>query len=315
MRAGPILSLKAVRPIFTDNIGLKLFSLLCALIIYAFVHGTQEAQRTVAVDLVVLLPPTTANRALVTPLPTSVRVTVTGPRSLVDGLRPEDLGNFQVDLRTARSGRVQLEASMLQLPPGLSLSTVDPPALEIAWDDVVERDIPLHVPISGEPVGGSMVKGPPVPEPRTVHARGPKQVVEALQSVRTEAFDVSGLTDGTHQRTVAVETSPTRVTYDLPTVSATLEITRRLTEVVFRKVPVHVVGHPRAQAFPAHVDVRVVGPPEVVRELRSEQIVPRIDLKDVTVSLATPNSVALPLRFDIEGCTVSIVPATVVVKW
>ena len=44
--------------IFRD-LGLKLVSLVAALIAYSMVHGVQDAQRTFSVDLVALTPPVT----------------------------------------------------------------------------------------------------------------------------------------------------------------------------------------------------------------------------------------------------------------
>jgi YbbR domain-containing protein len=313
--ASPKLSFKAFKPLFTENIGLKIFSFACAFVIYAFVHSTQEAQRNMAVDLVALLPPEGAHRILVTPLPPTVRVTLHGPRTLLDGLHPEDLGTFQVDLRSGRSGRIPLEASMLGVPAGTTVTLIDPAALDIVWDDLIEREIPLQVSLTGEPADGYLVKGAAEINPRTVHARGARQVLEAMQSVRGEPYDVSGLADGTHQRVLAIDHPPPRVAYDVATTTVTVEVARKLTERMFRAVQVHVVGSPRAVAFPPRVDVRVVGPPDIVKPLRQEQIVPRIDLKEIGAVLSTPNSMAIPVTFDVEGCKTYITPPTVVVKW
>jgi YbbR domain-containing protein len=311
----PRANLKLLKPLFTQNIGLKLFSFACAFVIYAFVHSTQEAQRNVPVDLVALLPPETAHRILVTPLPPTVRVTLHGPRTLLDGLHPEDLGSFQIDLRSGRSGRVPLEPSMLSVPPGTMISLIDPMSIDVVWDDRIEREIPIQVAMSGEPAEGFVVKGPPEVTPRVVRARGARQVIETMQAVRAEAFDATGLTEGAHQRVLLIDHPPPHVSYDVANTTVTVEITRKLMERIFRAVQVHVVGSPRANAFPQRVDVRVVGPPDIVKPLRQEQIVPRIDLKEIGANLAQPNSLAIPLSFDIEGCKTFITPSTVVVKW
>ena len=42
-----------VRAALLDNIGLKLLSLLCALAIYAFIHGAENAQRTFSVSILI----------------------------------------------------------------------------------------------------------------------------------------------------------------------------------------------------------------------------------------------------------------------
>lgn len=306
---------RSLKPLFTHNIGLKLFSLACAIAIYAFVHGAQDAQRIMAVDLVVLLPPASENRTLTTDLPTSIRVSLHGPRSLVADLRPSDLGNMQLDLRSGRSGRIPLEPGMLRVPGGVTIDSVDPPALDISWDDVVERAIQVQIPVTGVPAEGYVIKGRPTSTPETLNARGPSQIVNNLQVARAEAFDVSGLKAGTHRRTLMIDRAPPRVTYDTSHATATVEIARKMRERVFSKVTVQVVGVGRAKAYPPQVDVRVVGPPEFVTELRADQIVPRVTVPDAESKKNQPNSVALPVELEMDNVEVSTVPKTVVVRW
>jgi hypothetical protein len=55
-------------------------------------------------------------------------------------------------------------------------------------------------------------------------------------------------------------------------------IARRLSEAKFENRPVEVVGVVGATVVPRTVDVTVVGPPEIVRALKADQVVPRADL-------------------------------------
>lgn len=306
---------RAVKPAFARNIGLKLFSLACAIALYAFVHGAQDAQRIMAVDLVVLLPPASENRTLTTDLPTSIRVSLHGPRSIVGELRSSDLGNMQLDLRSGRSGRIPLEPGMLRVPGGVAIDSIDPSTLDIAWDDVIERPIQVQVPITGAPAEGFVVKGRASALPESLLARGPSQVVDNLQVARVEPFDITGLTDGTHRRTLVIDRPPSRVTYDATHATATLEIVRKLRERVFSKIPVQIVGVGRAIALPSQVDVRVLGAPDYVSDLRAEQIVPRVTIKEPDTGAKKGNSLALPVELELDNVQVTIVPKSVVVKW
>jgi len=306
---------KTLRPMIRENIGLKIIAVACALVLYGYVHGAQNAQRVMAVDLVALLPPPNENRTLTSDLPTSVRVSLHGPRSLVSDLRSEDLGNLQLDLRSAKPGRVPLEPSMLSIPGGVIVDSIDPPSVDITWDEIITRDINVQVFVTGEPPAGLAVKGQPTVEPQAVSATGPKQVIEALRVVAAEPFDLSGVGEGIHSRSLALERPPRRVRLDRQNVTATVEVSRKLIERVFSKVRVQVVGVPRATVIPATVDVRVNGPPGVVAALRPEQIVPRVNLSELGVNLSKPNTVALPVVLELDNVDLSIVPKTVIVKW
>ncbi len=306
---------KFLRPMLRDNIGLKLLAFACAIVLFGYVHGTQNAQRIMAVDLVALLPPANENRVLTSDLPTSVRVSLHGPRSLVSDLRSEDLGTLQLDLRSAKPGRIPLEPSMLNIPGGVVVDSIDPPSVDIAWDEVVTRDVNVQVFVTGEPMDGFAVKSQPTVDPQTVRATGPRQIVDALRVARAEPFDVSGVGEGIHTRTLSLDRPPRRVQYDHHTVTATVEITRKLIERMFSKVRVQVVGTNHAETLPATVDVRVVGPPDIIKALRADQIVPRVTVSELGANLARPNSVALPVVLELDNVDVSIVPKTVIVKW
>ena len=156
-----------------------------------------------------------------------------------------------------------------------------------------------------------MVKGVPVAEPGSVRAHGPKSEVLGLQYARAAAFEVNGLTEGPYARQLLIDTPPPRVTYDANIVKVTTQIMREVVERPFIRLPVIVVGPGKAKTLPADVDVRLVCPPEVVRALRPEQVVPRVEEK-----MATPSgSESLPVIVQVDRCEAHVTPSSVIVRW
>jgi len=155
------------------------------------------------------------------------------------------------------------------------------------------------------------VKGVPAADPESVRARGAKSEVMVIQHARADAFDVTGLTAGKYTRQLAIERPPGHVSYDAPSVTASVDIAREVTERPFTRIPVAVVGHANAKAQPAEVDVRLSCPPEIVRALRNEQIVPRVQI----LSTADHGADALPIQLAIDQCEVHVTPPSVIVRW
>src|SRR5262245_4743790 len=198
-----------------ENIGLKLLSFAFALGLYAFVHSAQDAQRTLQVDVVASTPPETAHRALLTPPPPTVKVTVRGPRTLLDEMKSDDVGPFQLDLRTGKLDRVVFDPSNLHLPPGVRIEQIEPPSLSLRWEDQIIREIPVQASIAGQLAPGFIVKGAPKAEPVTIRAMGPKSVVDVVQFARTEAIDVTGLSkEGSYERVLPLDRPPARVDFE-----------------------------------------------------------------------------------------------------
>lgn len=297
--------------VFRD-FGLKLVSLVAALIAYSLVHGVQDAQRTFSIDLVALTPPDRAKRVLTSPLPPRVRVTAHGPKNILDDLHSDDLGTIQVDLRGGADTRAMLTASMVHLPTGVKVEQIYPPWIDLVWEDRVERDLPVQVSVVGSPASGFVVKGALDCQPPTVRVAGPKSQVLVLQHVRADAFDVTGRVAGKHVQVLALDHAlDPRVTLDAQTVTATAEITRELTERQFQKIHLQITGQTKAKATPSDVDVRLVCPPEVIRGLRAEQILPQVDI----ASKEAQGSQSLPVVVHVEQCEAHVVPAEVVVRW
>jgi hypothetical protein len=165
--------------------------------------------------------------------------------------------------------------------------------------------------VVGTPAAGFVVKSAPSSDPVTVRARGPKSDVIVLQHARSDAFDVTGLTAGKYTRPLAIDRPRGRVSFDVPSVSASVEIAREESERPFARIPVAVVGHVNAKAQPPEVDVRLACPAEIVRALRAEQIVPRVQV----TSTAEHGSDAFPVQLSIDQCDVHVTPPSVIVRW
>lgn len=301
-----------VRLAITENLNLKVLSFAFALVLYSMVHGGQDAQRQVSLDIDLLnMPPEAANKILVNQSAQQVKLTVRGSRAALDDLHTGDLGTLQLDAHAGSEKHVNLDPNLVHLPPGLRVEQMDPPFVDLTWEDVLERDVPIQVSVVGTPASGFVVKGVPKADVDKVHARGPKSTVLVLQHARADSFDVSGLGEGAFTKPLALDKPPPRVTYDQTSVKVTTEIAREIMERPFPKLAVAVVGVAKAHTQPAEVDVRLVCPPEILRGLRPEQVVPRTEVKNP----GPTGSEALPVLVTVDRCEANVTPSTVIVRW
>jgi YbbR domain-containing protein len=301
-----------IRVALSENMNLKLLSFGFALVLYSLVHGGQDARRSVVVDLEVGLPPESSDRVLVGSIPQSIRIFVRGSNQTIDNLRASSV-SVQIDLTNKQPEHVVFEPKMVRLPEGVNveLEQFDPPSIDLHWEQRIVRDVPIQVSVVGTPADGFVVKGPLVAEPKSAKVRGPQSDVMVLQFIRADAFDVRGLTEGTYPRNLAVERANPRLKIEPTTVVVTAEITREVAERVFQKLPVVITGIPKGKATPAEVDVRLVCPPDIVRSLRPEQIVPQVEV----TSKEPSGSASLPVQVRIDKCDAYTIPREVVARW
>lgn len=303
-----------LRRLIFDNFWLKLFSLLVALGLYAFIHSAESAQRTVEVDVVVLPPP--QDRQLLSQLPTQVAVILKGPRTQLDALKRDEIGSLQIDLRSGRGAQINLDASTLKLPAGVSVLQMYPAFVETRWDDIVEKDVQIQVARTGDPPPGLMVKGAPHVEPTHVTVRGPRSMLNVMQLVRTVPFDLSGLPEGVHKRQLALDRPPSLVIYQLDTVVATVEIAPALVQRELPKLKVQVVGVVKATVQPPTVTVTVTGTAEDVQAIDPDSVVARVEPKAAGHDITKPGNAYLDVLVDLpKVSSVEINPEKVYVQW
>ncbi len=300
-----------IRSSRSNNWALRGLSFGGAIALYSLVHTSQDVQRTVLVNVTVETPPDSAGRVLTSPVPAQARVTLRGSRTSVDEIRAEDLGSFQLDLRAGQQTRLTFDSSALHVPPGIKVQQVEPASVDLVWEDRLVREVPVQVSVVGALAQGFKLRGVPITDPALVRVKGPKSEVVNLQVARAEAIDVAGLGEGRHVRQLTLERLGKLVSAEPARVIATVEVARELTERVFARLPVVVVGHTNARVHPAGVDVRVSCPPEVARGLRAEVLVPRARL----VTTAEHGSESVDIKVAAERCDVVVTPSSVVVRW
>jgi YbbR domain-containing protein len=307
-----------LRAAFSENLALKALSFVLALGLTAYQRGSEdEEQRTVPVDVILRLPSTDARRELMTLVPPNIHVTVRGSTRALDQLTSAGIPSVEVDLRRGDAHAIVFESEMFAVPPGVQVNIIDPASIDLEWQNVIERSVPIQASITGRVADGYTVQSVKV-DPTSITVMGPASLVEVMQFVRLAAFDVSGKTDGVYRHPLALDEPAQRIQYLGPaSATVTVSIGRQLLQRKFARRTVMVIGPPRAKTEPKSVDVSVTGPPEVINGLRDEMIVPRVDVAGAGYDPKEQRhaSIVLPVRVDLTNVEIEIQPPTVSVLW
>lgn len=302
-----------IKAAFTENIGLKAVAFISALVLVAYQRSQQdERTRTVPFSVDVQLPDAGKRLELMTAIPPSIRVTVQGSLSALDELS-NGSNNLELDLRKGNAEYVRFSPENFRLPPGTRIKSIEPEGLDLEWQAVIEREVPVQTSVTGAVAEGHEVEQTTA-APEFVKITGPERLVTVTQSVRVAPFDLNGLASGTYERQLALEPPPPRTTYvNQTTVSVQVTVRRRLVTANFTKLAVEVVGATSAIVTPPFIDVTVRGTPDIVEGLHAELILPRVDLTGL--DLSKRGSAALPVVVDLSHAEVVLQPPTVKVSW
>jgi hypothetical protein len=301
--------------IVVDNYPLKLLSLGFAVALFSIVHSDQDAQRSMYLDVVALLPPPSADKILVSSLPARVKVTLRGSRSRIAALEHDDFAPVQMDLRDPERQFYHFDPAALGIAGPFHVVSIDPASVQLTWRERAERPLPVRVRLHGTPAAGYVVKGPIVVTPETVSVSGPKEELDALHELYTEEVSVDGLSSGVHERRARLEPLTGHVSFSgQNTVALRLEIDVQQSERMFQSLEVAVIGPGDVNLRPAAVQVTLRGPARALAELTPEQVIPYVE-PQAGPAAALVEALPVKLKGIPETCAVAhIVPSTVLVK-
>jgi hypothetical protein len=267
-----------LRALLTENIGLKITSLLVSVLLFSVVRGAEDAQRSVLVDVVAELPPDSDARILTSDLPAKVRLTLRGSRSLLNSIRADDLPPIEIDLSETQASVYYFEPERLEVPAGVEVAQVSPDALPLTWVERTQRAFPVSARLEGRPDTGMMVIGEPTVRPATVVLRGPTPDLAGMDRLVTDPIPLAGLGAGHYERRVAIPRLPAHVQFvGDASVTVQFEIAPEIAERAIPRLDVATVGGAIRDLRPARVRVILRGPPALLDVIDAPSIVPYVD--------------------------------------
>lgn len=183
-----------LRQALLKNVGIKITSLILAVAVYAHVYARQEQEAVLRAPLALAgLPEGLAYRGDV---PEFVRVRVRAKGSELIRLRAQP-PRVLVLLAQTRPGLLQRPVTTgdVVLPDKAEAAVValdEPVVLSLQIDPLVTARRPIAVAVRGSPSTGSVRYGATRVWPETLAVSGPAELVQALDSVRTEELDIGG---------------------------------------------------------------------------------------------------------------------------
>jgi YbbR domain-containing protein len=175
----------------TDNWILKLISLTFALILWFFVMGERRLEIGYAVPLETENVP--AGLMIANELPTTIDVRISGPRTLLMNLQPQDI-RIAVDLGDVQPGVTSFKRleERINLPWALTVTRMSPAFVDVRLERIETKSVPIRPVLVGTPAAGFRVTTVQA-LPRQVVVEGAETELAELNEVSTEAVNVHGV--------------------------------------------------------------------------------------------------------------------------
>ncbi len=266
-----------------DNLGLKVVSLILAVVIWFYAAGEGLDQITLRVPFQV--EPPSPEITVVKGGKQTLRVVFQAPRNLINLLSSQDISAYHKIEPGVKTGEYSFRVGPedFHLPSGnIKIQEIYPPVIAVTVDEVVTKRLKVKPNIQGEPATGFSLKEAEIlVDPNAVLVQGPKIKLEKLETIQTEPIDVVGRIRSFRRK---VKLSFTNELKPLSTdsVDVYVPLVEQFSSKSFESVPVRVLGVPEKTLSiyldPTKVTLNLKGPLRILDGLKAEDILAYVEV-------------------------------------
>jgi YbbR domain-containing protein len=235
-----------------NNVGLKFLSMVLAITVFLLVNTDRDREMSARVRVSYSLPD---GMSLESDQVEEVRVILKGSWRKLRALDETKIDPISLDLRHAPSGDIAITADMIHLPAGLTIESITPRTVHVAFDRSIEKVVEIAPQVQGSTQHGYAVAEMKA-VPATIKVRGAERTLGALLSVQTLKISVENRAESFVAETEAVPPKGVELV-GAPQVLVHVTVEE---ELVSRKLPGLVVGVRGDNVDPAKW---AVSPPQI----------------------------------------------------
>lgn len=283
-----------MRAFFTENLGLKLLSLVLAVLVWFAIAGETASEMGLRVPLELQNVP--RDLELMGDAVDAVEVRVRATAGILHALNPGEVA-AQIDLAGAVEGEriVHLTADSIRVPFGVKVVKISPGMLTLRLDRTLQKVVPVRPRIVGRPASGFEV-AEITSEPPEVRVSGPKSRVDEIDSAFTEPLALDAARDSVSDIVrIGLQDPLLRIQG-----SSEVRVTARIREVHEKRTLSGVVVEARGGAArfrPGAVQLILQGPAAALRRLAPQDVKAYVDLAAPAAGALRPVAVEIPPGF------------------
>jgi YbbR domain-containing protein len=168
--------------------GTKMTALVLAAVFFIGTREDVTVQLSVPLHLI-----EDPERVLRTKLPEKITVEVHGSWSRIKRLTTSDLGTLELDLKSVKEGKLNIDESTLVMPSGVILRSLLYDGVDVRFDKIIERDFPVKSVINVN-AHEDYEFVDTVTNPSRITLRGPKTVIQEISTLTTEPEELQNVT-------------------------------------------------------------------------------------------------------------------------
>jgi YbbR domain-containing protein len=274
--------MKRFKEILFENWSLKLTALLLSMILWLFVRAEPGPARVVAVPLEVQL---ARNMEITNERPATVEVTMRGAAFSTMWFS-QPLPTCIIDMQGANEGEhvVNLTPANVRVPKGTGIDVlqVNPARVRLVLEKTVSKQVPIVVPLKGEPARGYEIYGRSS-KPAETLVTGPRSHVEQTNEIQTDAVNIGGQKQPIRSFVnLNIKDNTIRTSVSEP-VQVDIQVGPRTKTYTISPVAVS-TDDPSFTTSPREVLLRITAPVDMAKELSPDDFRATVETRDLDPS-------------------------------
>jgi YbbR domain-containing protein len=269
----------SLRKFLTENVGLKIISLVLAVSLWLFVVGeeTSEIGLSIPVEIINVPPDLVVTNDVIE----DINVRVSGPRRMIRSLASETLSKI-IDLQAAQAGIINFDIAPedLPLPHGVKVTRLSPTNVTLQLEKIEQKRLNILPILQGSPTAGyEVISVRFIPDKVTVS--GPASVLASLDTLWTKPINVEKRSESFKQP-VTLDLSMHQITaLNKEPIQVEVTVDQRVISRSYDSIPVKAINTPYAcELKPKQVSVLVMGPVKLLAGLdKDKDIEANVDLQ------------------------------------
>ncbi len=173
-----------------ENTGLKIVSVLLAIVLWIFV--TSRGQSEMAIDVPLEFKDIPAGLEMVTSSEKTISLNIKGQERLIRNVKSSDIRVY-VDLSKAKKGEgiYYISREDIKLPRSITITSINPLSVKVITEETVTKTVRVLPIVFGKPERGYYMKSVEV-IPQNVVIEGIWSEVRKVSTLKTESLDLTG---------------------------------------------------------------------------------------------------------------------------
>jgi YbbR domain-containing protein len=268
-----------------ENLGLKLFSLLFALVLWFFVSGKGKSYTEISYSLPLEFKNIPRNLLITNDFKDKIEIRISGPTTLLNSIRTEKL-KYTIDLSDISAGEssFSINTENIDILRGLKITKISPSMINLVLEKIIRKAVPIKLNLVGEPPKGYKVVSKLI-DPTSVEIEGAQSEVNLIQSIPT--IEVV-LTDAKE----TIKKDLDLIFKDIffseivgkKNIAATIEIVEEVIDKEFKDVNVDIRGLEGKDYTikPQKMDIVITGTYLNLEEFKKESIIAYVNAENIT---------------------------------